>query len=123
MIGYVTLGTNDIGRAAGFYDALLAEFGAKRVMEMEKFILWGVDPKRPMLSVTSPYDGRPATVGNGTMVALAARDPEMVQRVHERALALEAKDEGAPGQRSDNFYGAYFRDPDGNKLAVFCVTG
>lgn len=123
MIGYVTLGTNDIDRAAAFYDALLTEFGAKRVMEMDKFILWGVDPKQPMLSVTSPFDGQPATAGNGTMVALAARDPEMVQRVHERALALEAKDEGAPGPRSDNFYGAYFRDPEGNKLAVFCITG
>lgn len=123
MIGYVTLGTNDMGRAAAFYDSLLAEFGAKRAMEMDRFILWGVDPKQPMLSVTAPFDGQPATAGNGTMVALAARDPEMVRRVHERALALEAKDEGAPGQRSGNFYGAYFRDLDGNKLAVFCITG
>jgi len=122
MIGYVTLGSNDIERAAAFYDALLEEFGARRVMEMEQFILWGADPKQPMLSVTRPFDGKPATVGNGTMVALAASDPEMVDRVHARALSLKASDEGGPGQRSDEFYGAYFRDPDGNKLAVFCLV-
>lgn len=122
MIGYVTLGTNELQRAAAFYDALLKELGASRFMEMDRFILWGVKPDRPMLGVIAPYDGEPATAGNGTMVALAADSPETVQRVHRTALSLQAADEGAPGPRSDNFYGAYFRDPDGNKLAVFCMT-
>jgi len=121
MIGYLTLGTNDIDRAAAFYDALLAEFGASRFMEMEKTIVWGVSPGQPMLAATAPHDGKPATVGNGTMVALAADSPEMVQRVHQKAMSLNAADEGGPGPRSEKFYGAYFRDLDGNKLAVYCM--
>lgn len=121
MIGYVTLGTNDIQRAAAFYDALLAEFGASRFIETDSMVIWGIDPKRPMLSVTLPYDGQTATAGNGTMVAMGARDPEFVQRVHQKALSLGAVNEGDPGMRTEQFHGAYFRDPDGNKLAVFCI--
>ena len=123
MIGYVTLGTNDLDSAAVFYDRVLAEFRAKRIMEMERTLIWGNDPKKPMLAACRPFDGEPATAGNGTMVALAAKDPEMVQKVHRTALEQGARDEGEPGPRSDQFYGAYFRDPDGNKLAVFCLTG
>jgi catechol 2,3-dioxygenase-like lactoylglutathione lyase family enzyme len=73
MIGYVTLGTNDIERAAAFYDALLAEIGAGRFMEDERFIAWGVSPSQPSLGVIKPFDGQPASVGNGTMVALVVR--------------------------------------------------
>ncbi len=119
MIGYVTLGTRDIARAARFYDALLAEFGAKRAMEMETFIAWAADSKGPMLSVIKPYDQKPATVGNGVMVALAASSKAQVDAIHRKALELGAKDEGAPGPRGDGFYAAYFRDFDGNKLNAF----
>ena len=119
MIGYVTLGTNDIQRGAAFYDALLAEFGAKRAMQSDSFIAWGTAPDAPMVSVIKPFDGKPATVGNGVMVALAATSREQVDAVHAKALALGGKDEGAPGPRGDGFYAGYFRDLDGNKLNVF----
>jgi predicted lactoylglutathione lyase len=119
MIGYVTLGTNDIQRAARFYDALLAELGAKRAMEAESFIAWGTAPDRAMVSVIKPFDKQPATVGNGVMVALAASSKAQVDAIHRKALALGAKDEGAPGPRGGGFYAAYFRDLDGNKLNAF----
>jgi predicted lactoylglutathione lyase len=118
MIGYVTLGTNDIQRAARFYDALLAELGAKRAMEMESFIAWGA-PGTPMLSVIKPFDQKPATVGNGVMIALAAKSKAHVDAIHRKALELGGKDEGAPGPRMDGFYAGYFRDLDGNKLNAF----
>jgi predicted lactoylglutathione lyase len=119
MIGYVTLGTNDLQRAAAFYDALLAELGAQRAMEMENFIAWATAPNTPMISVIKPYDGKPATVGNGVMVAILVDDKAKVDALHEKALALGGKDEGAPGQRGDGFYAGYFRDLDGNKLNAF----
>lgn len=121
MIGYVTLGTNDIARAARFYDALLAELGAKRAMEMEGFIAWAAARGGPMLSVIEPYDGNPATVGNGVMVALAASSKAEVDALHHEALSLGGKDEGAPGPRGDRFYAGYFRDLDGNKLNAFFI--
>ncbi len=119
MIGYVTLGTNDMEKAAAFYDALLGELGAGRVMEAETFIAWGTGPAAPAVSVTKPQDGNPATVGNGVMVALAVESNEKVDRIHAKALELGAADEGAPGERGPGFYAAYFRDPDGNKLNAF----
>jgi predicted lactoylglutathione lyase len=119
MIGYITLGTNDIARAARFYDALLADLGAKRTMEMETFIAWGTTPDKPMLAVIKPFDKKPATVGNGVMVALATSGKKQVDAIHRKALELGARDEGAPGPRGDGFYASYFRDPDGNKLNAF----
>lgn len=119
MVGYTTLGTNDIGRAAGFYDALLAELGAKRAMENESFIAWAAAPGGGMLCVIKPNDKKPATVGNGVMVALAASSKAQVDAVHRKALELGAKDEGAPGPRGAGFYAGYFRDTDGNKLNAF----
>jgi catechol 2,3-dioxygenase-like lactoylglutathione lyase family enzyme len=119
MIGYVTIGTNDFKRAAGFYDSLLAELGAKRAMEYETFIAWGVAPKGPMLSIIKPYDGKAATVGNGMMVALAVDSPARVDAVYKKAISLGAKDEGPPGDRGGGFYAAYFRDLEGNKLNAF----
>ena len=122
MIGYVTLGTNDLERAAAFYDELLGLLGAKRFMGEEgHFVAWAVSPDAPAISVTRPFDGKAATVGNGTMVALAVDSPAMVDRVHARALELGGVDEGAAGPRGDSgFYAGYFRDLDGNKLNVFC---
>ena len=119
MIGYVTLGTNDIQRAAAFYDQLLAEIGAKRFLETETFIAWATSPQGPALSVTRPFDGNAATVGNGVMVALAADSRDKVDALYRKAIELGAEDEGAPGPRSENFYAGYFRDLDGNKLNAY----
>jgi len=119
MIGYVTVGTNDLDRAGKFYDALLAELGAKRAMEMPTFIAWAAPPNTSMVSVIKPHDGKPATVGNGVMVALAANSKAQVDAIHRKALELGGKDEGAPGPRGPGFYAGYFRDLDGNKLNAF----
>jgi len=123
MIGYVTLGTNDLAKAAAFYDALLAELGAKRMMEGERLVAWSTG-SFPALAVMHPYDGNPATVGNGVMVALSAPDRATVDRLHAKALELGATDEGGPGPRGGaeaSLYAGYFRDPDGNKLNAFCM--
>ncbi len=121
MIGYVTLGTDNIPRAAAFYDALLAEFGATRFMESERFVAWAVSPRQPSLGVIRPYNGEPATVGNGVMVALAVDSREKVDRVYKKALELGGTDAGPAGPRGPGFYAGYFRDLDGNKLNVFCM--
>ena len=121
MIGYVTLGTNDLPRAAKFYDAIAAELGVKRFMEMENFIAWGGPGGGAGIGLTKPYDGKPATIGNGVMVALSAKDKAQVDRLYHLAIAMGANDEGPPGPRGDGFYAAYFRDPDGNKLNAFVM--
>jgi len=121
MIGYVTLGTNDLERAARFYDALLKEIGASRFMDTDQFIAWAISPDKPALSLTKAFDGKPATVGNGVMVALAMRSPEQVDAFYKKAIELGATDEGPPGPRGSGFYAGYFRDPDGNKLNAFCM--
>ena len=122
MIGYVTIGTNDLERAAAFYDALLGELGGKRFMETDRLVAWSAGEGTPGIGVCKPFDGRPACVGNGMMVALAVNSPEEVQALYNKALELGGTDEGPPGLRFGNFYGAYFRDPDGNKLNAFCMT-
>ncbi|MGE0409622.1 MAG: VOC family protein [Amphiplicatus sp.] len=122
MIGYVTLGANDLKRATAFYDELVAEIGGKRILEGENFVVWGTGQDKPGLCVTLPFDGAPASVGNGVMVALAVASPAEVKNLHDKALALGGKDEGAPGPRGHGgFYAAYFRDLDGNKLNAFCM--
>lgn len=123
MIGYVTLGTNDLDRAVAFYDELLAVIGAKRVMEDPgHFVAYAAAPDKPALSVTTPYDGAAATAGNGTMVALVVDSKDLVHRVYDKALELGGKDEGAAGPRMEGFYAGYFRDLDGNKLNVFTTN-
>lgn len=119
MIGYVTLGTNDLAAAAKFYDELLALMGAGRAMDMDSFIAWGTSPTTPMVALIKPFDGQPATVGNGVMVSFQAQSKQQVDELYQKAMALGAKDEGAPGPRGDNFYAGYFRDLDGNKLNAF----
>ncbi len=119
MIGYVTLGTNDLPRAAAFYDALLAALGGKRMMQTEQFIAWSVSPDQPGLGISKPFDKKPATVGNGVMVALMVDSPTKVDALHRKALELGGKDEGAAGPRGEGFYAGYFRDLDGNKLNFF----
>jgi catechol 2,3-dioxygenase-like lactoylglutathione lyase family enzyme len=121
MIGYVTIGTNNLPRAAAFYDALLAELGAKRLMDYGRGYSYGTSMDKPSLGIVIPFDTKPATVGNGVMVALAADSPATVDRVYKKALELGGTDEGPAGPRGENFYSGYFRDLDGNKLSVFCM--
>jgi catechol 2,3-dioxygenase-like lactoylglutathione lyase family enzyme len=121
MIGYVTIGTNDLARAAAFYDALLGEMGAKRMMENEQFVAWSIKPDQPGLGVTKPFNKKAATVGNGAMVALVVDSNAKVDAFHKKALQLGGTDEGAPGRRGEGFYAGYFRDLDGNKLNFFCM--
>lgn len=121
MIGYVTLGTNDREKGAKFYDAVCAELGCGRMMENEQFIAWGKPGGGAGIGLTAPFDGQPATTGNGVMVALEAKDHAQVDRLYEIALANGGTDEGAPGDRGGGFYAGYFRDPDGNKLNAFVM--
>lgn len=129
MIGYVTLGTDDLSRAQAFYDALLDQIGATRLMELGEdqggFTLYGTGWDAPALAITRPYDGKPQQPGNGNMVAFVLDARDKVDALHARALELGGSDEGAPGLRGDpamNFYAAYFRDPEGHKLAAFCTA-
>ncbi len=126
MIGYVTLGTNDIDKALSFYDALLGSIGATRMFAFPEngFTMYGRSFDQPMIAITKPYDGSEARPGNGNMVALQMRSREEVDRLHAHALELGGSDEGAPGIRPPaemGFYGGYFRDPEGNKFCAFHV--
>jgi catechol 2,3-dioxygenase-like lactoylglutathione lyase family enzyme len=126
VIGYVTLGTDDLDRSRAFYDALFGEIGASRLMEMDSgFTLYGTGWGQPGVAVTRPYDGKSAAAGNGDMIALVMDSREKVDRLHARAIELGGSDEGAPGVRGEEgpraFYGAYFRDPDGHKLCAFRI--
>ncbi len=126
MIGYITIGTNDLDKARTFYDALFGSIGAKRLMEMPHgFTLYGRDLGQPAVAVTPPYNGERATAGNGNMVSIVLKERAQVDALHARALELGGSDEGAPGLRGEEgdraFYGAYFRDPEGNKFCAFRV--
>lgn len=122
MIGYVCLGTNDLPRAAKYYDALLKELCAKRFMDFETFIAWGTGRGTPAVALTKPFNGKSATVGNGVMVAFDVGSPAKVDAMYRKAIELGGTDEGPAGPRGDGFYAGYFRDPDGNKLNFFCMT-
>ncbi len=117
MIAYVTVGTNDLARAADFFDKVFGVLGAKRAFANDRMIGWSNGG--PMIGVTKPYDGAPQSVGNGIMVSLAAGSKENVAKVYEAAIAAGATCEGEPGPRNGMFTLAYFRDLDGNKFAVF----
>ena len=123
MIGYITLGTNDLARAGKFYDTLLAEIGARRVMTDDRMLGWGTEPDKTMFSVITPFDENDATIGNGVMIAFNVETADAVERIYTRALTLGCADEGEPHDRGSSmgFYGGYFRDLDGNKLVVYCL--
>jgi len=121
MIGYVTLGTNDLQRGAAFYDVVCAALGQSRMMEWPGAIAWGSAGGGAGIGLTQPFDKQAATVGNGVMVALECASPAQVREVYDIALANGGTDEGPPGPRGDGFYAAYFRDPDGNKLNAFVM--
>lgn len=119
MIGYVTIGTNDLERADKFYTELLGLLGAKTLLSDERMRFYGMGPGTPILSICKPYDEKEATVGNGVMVALAGGSKEGCDALYNKAIELGATDEGPVGQRGDNFYGGYWRDLDGNKFVAF----
>jgi catechol 2,3-dioxygenase-like lactoylglutathione lyase family enzyme len=120
MIGYATVGTNDLPRATAFYEKVFAPLGVKRAFENERTVAWHTG-SGPSFGVIKPFDGKAATVGNGTMIALAVDKPATVDALYRKALELGGRDEGPPGERFKGFYAAYFRDLDGNKLAVVCM--
>lgn len=124
MIGYVMVGTNDLDRAAVFYDAILAPLGLVRVERVQTYAAYAPDDAKDAIEfyVTTPFDQRPATPGNGTMIALGAPTMQALEQFHEVGLRSGGTDEGAPGPReegSDICY-AYIRDFDGNKICAFC---
>lgn len=124
MIGYATVGTNNLEQAKGFYDALMGSVGAKQLMAMDEgFTAYGKNFGEPMVCVTPPHNGEAAQPGNGTMIAMQATNRAEVDVLHAKAMELGGADEGAPGVRGEEgdqaFYGAYFRDLDGNKLCAF----
>jgi catechol 2,3-dioxygenase-like lactoylglutathione lyase family enzyme len=123
MIGYVTIGTRDFQRAVKFYDAIAKEMDTPRMMEFETFVAWQKPNGPPGIAVTLPFDKQPASVGNGMMVALRAKDKEHVKRIYDLALSMGGTDEGPPGDRGGGFYAGYFRDLDGNKLNAFVMGG
>jgi catechol 2,3-dioxygenase-like lactoylglutathione lyase family enzyme len=118
QIGYVCIGTNDFDRATAFYDALLGEMGGKRLMPTPHGLLYRLS-SGAMLMVTRPYDEQPAASGNGNMLAISVDTKDDVARIHAKALELGCQCEGKPGPRANFGEFAYFRDLDGNKLAVF----
>lgn len=124
MLGYVTIGSNDLPRARAFYSDLVAVIGGKKLMDFgDDFTMYGVDFGVPGIAVVKPYNGEAASAGNGNMAAIVVKDRAQVDALHAKALALGGSCEGPPGLRGEEgpqaFYGAYFRDPDGNKLCAF----
>jgi len=122
MIGYTTVGTADIEKAAAFYEAIFSEMGAKRGWDEDSFKAWGMGVGQPGFAIIKPFDGNAPTVGNGVMIAFAAPSREAVDQYYAKAMEMGATDEGAPGLRggdTSTFYAGYFRDLDGNKLNFF----
>ncbi len=120
MIGYVTVGTNDLASAVGFYDDLFSAIGVQRLWQHGSMAAWGRSRSEPAFCVAEPFDGARAQSGNGNMVALRMSDRAEVDALHAKCLALGGSDEGAPGPRGDHgFYGGYFRDLEGNKLNAY----
>lgn len=116
MLGYVTVGTNDLERAKNFFDPLMEDMGQQQLMSMKGMVLYGVDISKPKLMITRPENRQSASNGNGVMVALAVQSKDDVDRLHKKALDMGAENEGDPGVRPAGLYCAYFRDPDGNKF-------
>ena len=127
MIGYVTVGTNDLTRATAYYDALFETIGVGRSMEVDNyFVAWAPAADVSGIAAALPFNKEPATVGNGVMVALLMETPEKVDAIYRKAIELGGADEGKPGFRPEEankgFYAGYFRDLDGNKLNAFCMV-
>lgn len=123
MLGYQSIGTNDLDKAVAFWDGLLALLGGKRAMQTAKGHIYAFAGGGAMFMITRPYDDQPATIGNGQMTAFRATSESQVKDVYDKAIELGGSCEGEPGPRGDFGYFAYFRDPDGNKHAVFFIPG
>ena len=122
MIGYVTIGALDVEKAMPFYDAVLGAIGYERQFFDGGWAGYGLKGQDATTFICPPFDGQAARGGNGVMIAFKGESKEAVQAAHAAALAQGGTDEGAPGPRpadSTSFYGAYMRDPTGNKIAVF----
>lgn len=120
MLSHTTLGTNDLARAESFFDAFLPLVGGSRHIKTDRAVFYSFGDGSSKLAISMPFNGKPATHGNGTMVAFSAHSTEEVDALHAKALALGASNEGEPGPRYNGmYYGAYFRDFDGNKFAIF----
>lgn len=123
MLLYITLGTNNLAAAKRFYDAVMPCLALVFRAEDANEIGYGPPEGRIRLWITRPYDGKPATIGNGSMPAFSAQTRAAVDAFYKAALANGGTDEGAPGLRYDpNFYSCYVRDPDGNKLSAVCTS-
>ncbi len=124
MLGYITVGTNDLEAASRFYDSLFNEINVKRIMagsEEHGYIVWAKDMESTGFSILHPHDGKEARPGNGHMAAISADSPEQVQALYNTAIKQGGSCEGKPGDRGNGFYAAYFRDLDGNKLNAYCM--
>lgn len=119
MIGYVTIGTSNLDAAKAFYTDLLADLGAKVLLDVGRLAMIGSGMDKPMLAVCTPYNDEAPSPGNGNMVAIPGGSREGVDKLYHKAMTLGATEEGAPGERMPSFYAGYLRDPDGNKLAFF----
>lgn len=119
MLGYVTIGVSDMARAEAFYTPLLEQIGAKQLFGQDRIKFYGTGMDGAMLAICLPYDEQAPNCGNGNMIAIPGGDREGVDKLYAKAIELGASDEGAPGERLPIFYGAYCRDPDGNKLCFY----
>jgi len=120
VIGYLTLGSNDIEASSHFYTPFLEIMGAVKVAESDTSLAWSFGEGKPLFLVRKPFDGNEASNGNGAMIALNSSSCEEVDKLNKKAIALGGQNEGDPGVRSGGFYCAYFRDPSGNKLIFYC---
>ena len=120
MIGYATLGTNDLEKSSAFYDELFSDIGVTRVMTDPRMTVWGDERGHGMFSVIVPYDEEPATVGNGTMLAIKLKSLDDIKAIHAKAMSMGASDEGEPSFRANNMSFGYVRDPEGHKLCFYC---
>ena len=124
IISFVMVGTNDLEKSSKFYDAIFVHLGLKKIDTSESMVshAHSKDPNEVKFYITKPYNKKPATIGNGTMIALLAESKEAVNKFHATALENGAVDEGAPGIRSDGNYYGYVRDLDGNKITAKCIS-
>ncbi len=119
MIGYATIGTSDMEKAKAFWSGVLASKGASVIMDIGRIAFIGSSMDQPMLAVCIPYNEEGQNPGNGNMLAFPAENREEVDALYAKAMELGATDDGAPGERMPTFYGAYIRDPDGNKACFY----
>jgi predicted lactoylglutathione lyase len=118
MLSYATIGVSNLKKSEAFYNELLAPIGAKTLIKMDRIIFIGKSMQEPMLAICIPYNADPQHCGNGNMVAIAPGSKEKCDELYNKAIVLGGTCDGKPGQRIPNvFYGAYFRDLDGNKIA------